>query len=85
MYTIGTCSKCGGDIQVPSHWFGTAPPEQRCSRCGSVAANAYGPVIPMREHKQSVEDCLLMGKGIMQGNKHMNYQDFYVCKDTNKT
>lgn len=35
-YTVGICSKCGGDIQVPSHWFGTTPPERKCSRCGFI-------------------------------------------------
>lgn len=85
MHTIGTCSKCGGPVQVPSPWSATIPPTPRCSSCGSVAANAYGPVVPMREQKQSIGDSLLMGKGIIQGNKHINYQDFYVCKDTDKT
>lgn len=44
MLTIGTCSKCGGPVQVP---FVIIPSEARCAGCGAVAANDYGPVITM--------------------------------------
>jgi len=53
MHTIGTCSKCGGPVQIQSPWSGIIPPTPRCSSCGAVAANAYGPVIPMADGRGS--------------------------------
>jgi len=47
MKTIGTCDKCGGPVQVPAMWGSTIPPTPKCSRCGAVAANDFGPIIPM--------------------------------------
>jgi len=49
--TVGTCSICGGPVQVPMHWGGTQPPKPRCSSCGAVMRNAYGPTIPMEPAK----------------------------------
>lgn len=45
--TIGTCSICGGPVQVPSVWMGLTPPVPTCSRCGARATESYGPIIPM--------------------------------------
>jgi hypothetical protein len=44
--TIGTCSLCGGPVQVPSVWMGVVPPTPACASCGATAAQ-HGPVIPM--------------------------------------
>lgn len=46
--TIGTCSLCGGAVTVPSVWMGVIPPVPTCSGCGARAAEAHGPVIPMK-------------------------------------
>jgi hypothetical protein len=43
--TIGTCSKCGGPVQLPQMWGGQIPPIPRCAKCGATAKNPYGPVI----------------------------------------
>lgn len=47
MQTIGTCSNCGGPVQVPEGWGGLMPPPARCAKCGSRPINEYGPIIPM--------------------------------------
>ena len=53
MQTIGTCSLCGGPVQIPQMWGGSVPPVPTCARCGSIVARAYGPVIPMRRPQRS--------------------------------
>lgn len=45
--TIGTCSICGGPVQVPEAWGSVLTPTPACLQCGAVAAKDYGPVIPM--------------------------------------
>ena len=45
--TVGTCSLCGGPVQVPGGvWMSVIPPTPTCASCGAVAAQ-HGPVIPM--------------------------------------
>ncbi len=46
--TIGTCSKCGGAVQIPAEWWSVSPPTPTCNRCGGVPKSAQ-PVIPMAE------------------------------------
>ncbi len=67
MQTIGTCSLCGGPVQIPQMWGGLVPPDPTCAKCGAVAAR-YGPVIPMRS-PQSVE---FIGSGAFQDNVHVD-------------
>ena len=45
--TIGSCSNCGGAVQIPDEWMYTVPPIPTCSSCGARAKQAHGPVIPM--------------------------------------
>ena len=45
--TIGTCSLCGGPVQIPGIWMGIFPPTPTCGHCGAVAAQTFGPTIPM--------------------------------------
>lgn len=47
--TIGTYSICGGAVVVPAVWHGVVPPVPKCSRCGAVACEDHGPVIPMKK------------------------------------
>lgn len=47
---IGTCSECGSAVSVPTFWWGTIPPVPQCVGCGAVAAQPYGPVIPMKQN-----------------------------------
>ena len=47
METLGTCSLCGGAVQVPLVWASVIPPKPTCSSCGAVKAGGHGPVIPM--------------------------------------
>jgi hypothetical protein len=58
MKTIGTCNECGGPVQVPELWGGSVPPTPTCARCGAIAQNPYGRVIPMTRPRgtQSVAD-----------------------------
>lgn len=35
---IGRCSKCGGDVCVPTVWLGLQPPVPTCSSCGARKA-----------------------------------------------
>lgn len=46
---VGTCSLCGGPVQVPQLWGGIIPPTPTCGHCGAIQANQHGPVIPMRK------------------------------------
>lgn len=46
--TIGTCSICGGPVQVPDVWMGIVPPTPTCARCGATARDSFGPLIPMK-------------------------------------
>lgn len=46
--TIGTCSLCGGEVTLPTVWWGVVPPVPTCSRCGATAAS-QGPVIEMEK------------------------------------
>lgn len=34
--TIGRCSKCGGEVEVPNVWGGVIPPTPTCHRCGAT-------------------------------------------------
>lgn len=47
MKTIGTCSVCGGAVQVPDDENGTAT----CVTCGAVAESNHGALIKMRPTK----------------------------------
>jgi hypothetical protein len=47
MQTIGTCSNCGGAVQVPMFWGGDVPPTPKCERCGATAREPFGKTIPM--------------------------------------
>lgn len=44
---VGTCSLCGGAVQVPDVWMGIIPPVPTCLSCGATRADRHGPVIPM--------------------------------------
>lgn len=46
--TIGTCSRCGGLVTVPTVWNGVIPPTPTCAYCGAVAASSWvGPTLPV--------------------------------------
>jgi len=45
MKTIGTCSNCGGPVQVPED---NASAEPKCVNCGAVAESSHGPTIKMK-------------------------------------
>lgn len=45
--TIGTCSRCGGRVSVPTIWHGVVPPIPTCESCGATKAQPHGPVVPM--------------------------------------
>ena len=45
--TIGTCSRCGGRVSIPSNWMATTPAIPKCEGCGASKANPHGPVIDM--------------------------------------
>lgn len=52
---IGTCSICGGEVQVPNMWMGVIAPKPTCNRCGAVEDN-NGPVIPMINPVRKIDD-----------------------------
>lgn len=45
--TIGTCSLCGGPVQVATVYYSVVPPEPKCASCGATKAD-HGPVITMK-------------------------------------
>ena len=55
MATIGTCSHCGGPVQVPELWGGRIPPTPTCIRCGAEAKAPYGQVIQTERHETTDE------------------------------
>jgi hypothetical protein len=71
MQTIGTCSKCGGPVQVPEFWGGSVPPRPTCTHCGATAANSYGQVIPMVGGRDDgIERLGEMIRKLAQGQAH---------------
>lgn len=50
--TIGTCSRCGGPVMVPSVWMGVVPPVPTCARCGATAKQSFGKTIEMEPKSQ---------------------------------
>lgn len=57
MKTIGTCSICGGPVQIPSAWsHATLPPPQKCAKCGAKPREPYGRTIPMEPAEQETLD-----------------------------
>lgn len=45
---IGTCSKCGGPVALPSMMVNPVP---RCRDCGATMKRPYGPIMPMEGGK----------------------------------
>jgi hypothetical protein len=65
MQTIGTCSNCGGPVQVPEFWGGIEPPVPRCRNCNALAKKTYGPIVPMDKpnpHDQTYLDAFGQAK-----------------------
>lgn len=46
--TIGTCSSCGGPVQIPAYWGGIMPPTPQCAKCGATPKEPFGRIIPMK-------------------------------------
>lgn len=55
MQTIGTCSNCGGPVQVPTCWGGSIPPVPTCAHCGAQKKQSHGPVIEMEPSRNRVD------------------------------
>ena len=53
---IGTCALCNGPVVLPSM---SVRPRAYCEHCGAVAANPFGPVIPMIRLSPDLERRLL--------------------------
>ncbi len=43
---IGICSKCEGDVVMPTAWLGTQEPRPRCKACGAVKKKRF-PIVDM--------------------------------------
>lgn len=60
---IGTCSLCGGPVQIPTVWMAITPPVPTCGKCGATQKDSHGPVIEMEPSKPpSTTDRLDFGK-----------------------
>lgn len=46
---IGTCSRCGGPVSMPGFMVNPVP---YCKRCGAIARQPHGPIIPMVSSEQ---------------------------------
>lgn len=44
MNRVGTCSLCGGPVEVPAHMINPVPV---CRTCGAIARVPHGPVVEM--------------------------------------
>jgi hypothetical protein len=53
MQNIGTCSICGGAVQIPTMWGGSIPPTPQCSTCGATPEAPHGRVIKMVPAKKT--------------------------------
>lgn len=42
---IGTCSQCGGPVEVPHAYYSIYLPTPTCRNCGARAASNHGPII----------------------------------------
>jgi hypothetical protein len=51
----GTCSECGGAVEVPEFWGGKLPPLGTCVNCGAVERRNYGPTVPMKPRRTGEE------------------------------
>lgn len=49
---IGSCSICGGNVVVPTSWYGVYPPEPTCETCGAVKKRSL-PVVEMEQPDRS--------------------------------
>ena len=56
MKTIGSCSVCGGPVQVPEETSAEKPSVPTCSQCGATAANDHGPVLKMNPQPADSSD-----------------------------
>lgn len=48
---IGTCSLCGGPVQMPTTWYSVVSPLPTCARCGAVSKRGFGPTIEMEPNR----------------------------------
>lgn len=53
--TVGTCSLCGGPVQVPKHCLSVVPPTPTCAKCGARPKQDHGPIIEMERPQPSTE------------------------------
>lgn len=53
---IGTCSRCGGAVEVPDVWGGVLPPIPTCTSCGGTKKHPYGEVVDMEYLVKEEED-----------------------------
>ncbi|MEK6880638.1 MAG: hypothetical protein AABY22_13560 [Nanoarchaeota archaeon] len=44
---IGTCSFCYGPVTVPKNWASVIEPKGKCSKCGAMVLEYFGPVLLM--------------------------------------
>jgi hypothetical protein len=49
---VGICSRCGGDVTLPTIWHGVVPPVPTCEECGAMAnLRPNLPIIPTKPAK----------------------------------
>lgn len=51
MNRIGTCSLCGGPVELPAMMINPVP---CCTRCGAIAKVPHGPVVEMERPIKAV-------------------------------
>jgi hypothetical protein len=68
--TIGTCSICGGPVQVPLAWWSVVPPTPTCGSCGAMQRQSFGPVIDMQPAPQSFTTTTLILGGETSQERH---------------
>lgn len=66
---IGKCSRCGGDVDLPDHWFGVQRARATCTSCHAVSADDFRQVIPMEPSPEE------------QAKRRQLYQDYIAEAD----
>ena len=77
--TVGTCSLCGGPVQVPHVFWSVIPPVPTCADCGAVARRC-GPVIDMEPRRTHTFTLTADTSEEARRRYRRQWQDLKICR-----